>query len=114
MNEQVDYKAKIRKRNNTYKKARAGHSSLWSKYLSLWKEYVLILRLSKKPPKKCQRLAAENSKRFENIQQKRGATEASSNINKASLLNELFSRNLNHGIQCSEANPAQLLHLQTV
>ena len=33
-------KVKIRKRNNTYKKARAGDSSLWSKNLSLWNEVV--------------------------------------------------------------------------
>jgi len=95
-------KAKIRKRNCVYRKARTTcHSSLWSKYVSLRNEVVQLLRQSKKNHLK--RMANLGSKQFwKTIKYlektssqvptlKNGATEASSNTDKASLLKEIFS-----------------------
>ena len=102
-------KAKIRKRNSVYRKARTtSHSLLWSKYATLRNEVVQLLRQSKKNHLK--RMSNLGSKQFwKTIKYlnktssqiptlKDGATEAVSNVDKASLLNELFSKNFNDSI----------------
>lgn len=102
-------RAKIRKRNNTYRKARTtGRPSLWSKYRSLRNEVVQLLRQSKKHH--LQRVSTLGSKQFwktikylrKSSSQvptlKRGSTEVTSNAEKASLLNDVFSSNFNDTI----------------
>ena len=102
-------KSKIRKRNSIYRKARTtGCSSLWSKYVSLRNEVVHLLRQSKKNHLK--RMSKLGSKQFwKTIKYmkktstqvptlKNGTREASSNMDKASLLNKVFSQNFNNTI----------------
>lgn len=97
------------KRNTIYRRARiTGRSSLWSKYTSLRNEVVKLLRQSKK----------EHLKRMSNLGSKQlwktiksamkscsqiptlrcGSTVASSNTDKASLLNVVLSKNFNDSL----------------
>ena len=121
-------KSKIRKRNNIYRKARTtACSSLWSKHVSLRNEVVHLLRQSKKNHLK--RMSKLGSKQFwKTIKYmkktstqvptlKNGTREASSNMDKASLLNKVFSQNFNNTIpplseldcQCFIADPSSPL-----
>ena len=102
-------RAKIPKKNNTYRKARTtGRPSLWSNYRSLRNEVVQLLRQSKKHH--LQRVSTLGSKHFwktikylrKSSSQvptlKQGSTEVTSNAEKASLLNDVFSSNFNDTI----------------
>ena len=99
-------KAKLRKRNSVYRRARkTGHPSLWKKYTSLRNEVVTILRKSKR--EHLRKVSRQGCKQFwETVKSLKKASSqistlktdsiiASSNTAKPSLLDEVFSQNFN-------------------
>ena len=98
-------KAKLRKRNSVYRRARkTGHPSLWKNYTSLRNEVITILRKSKREHLKVSRQGCKQfwktvkslKKAYNQIPTlKTDSIIASSNTAKASLLNNVFSQNFN-------------------
>ena len=100
---------KIRKRNSMYRKARSTkNSSHWRKYTTLRNEVVKLLRKSKREYLK--KAAQQGAKGFwtsiKHLRKassliptlKLGSVVASTNIEKASLINDVFSDNFNSAI----------------
>ena len=99
-------RSKLRLGRETAPTEKLGHSSLWFKYVLLRNEVVQLLRQSKK--NHLERMSNLGSKQFWKAVKylmktssqvptlKNGATETSSNTDKASLLNEVFFKNFNN------------------
>ena len=99
-------RAKIRKRNSAYKKAReTGGTTTWKKYTSLRNQVVHTLRQAKKDHLK--KVSSQGSKQFWKTVKflkkassqiptlNNGSIIASTNVDKASVLNEVLSQNFN-------------------
>ena len=101
-------RSKIRKRNSAYRKGKeTGCPSIWKKYLSLRNQVVSMLRQSKRDHLK--RMSSQGSKQFwktvkflkktsSQIPTLKKGSEISSNADKASLLNNIFSQNFNSSV----------------